>query len=166
MPRPSPTPLSPSAFASSHLALLAQELAAETAATSALLSSHSPKRLEGAGLAVTGLVLGGGGRGLGVGGSTVVELVADAAIGSGGEMGGVEHFGVRVGDVVRVGQGGMVRGKGKGKDEMGVLELGRGGVGIVGVVVRVGGGVAVAVQGEGEGDGEGEGLDWGGRLWV
>lgn len=80
----------------------------------------------------------------------MVELEQDGAIGGDG----IGEHGVRVGDVVRVGE--QPKG-GERKREKGGME----GRGVEGVVVRVGRGVQVAV---GEGRGEEEGL--GGRLWV
>ena len=136
----SPTPLDPAAFAASQLSLLAADLAADTAATAALLACLSPKLLARAGLAVTNLVL--AGRRTGLGGKTVLALEGDGAVG--GTAVGGEEVGVRVGDVVGVRKG-----------ERTVVE---------GVVVRVGGGrqVQVAVA---EGAGEEE-LEFGGRVWV
>lgn len=82
----------------------------------------------------------------------MLELEQDGAIG--GDDGLGEH-GVRVGDVVRVGE--QPKG-GERRREKAVVE----GRGVEGVVVRVGRGVQVAL-GEGRGEDE-EGL--GGRLWV
>lgn len=149
----SPPPLHPSTFATTQLSLLAADLAAESASTTALLATHSPKTLAKAGLAVVNLVL--AGRRTGAGGRTVLELERDGAVAAaGGEGGGEGGAGVRVGDVVRVAgmrKGGERRGEGE--------------RGVEGVVVRVGGAVAVAVAvGEGGGEEGGEGLE--GRLWV
>ncbi|CAF9918203.1 hypothetical protein IMSHALPRED_004236 [Imshaugia aleurites] len=149
---PLPTPLSPSSFATTQLSLLAAELSAETAATGALLASHSPKRLAAAGLAVANLVL--KGRRTGVGGRTVLELEGDGAVGGGGGTWDGQS-GVGVGDVVGVREQKQGRGGTGGE-----------GRGVEGVVVRVGKGVEVAV-GEGVAEGEGVGEGWlGGRLWV
>lgn len=143
-----PTPLDPSVFATSQLSLLAAELAAETASTTALLSAHSPKNLATAGLAITNLVI--SSQRTGLGGKTVLELEPDGAIGGDG----LGEHGVRVGDVVRVGE--QPKGAERRKEKA-AME----GRGVEGVVVRIGKGVQVAV---GEGKGEEEGL--GGRLWV
>ncbi|CAD6574031.1 MAG: hypothetical protein ASARMPREDX12_006360 [Alectoria sarmentosa] len=93
-----PTSLDPSAFATSQLSLLSAELAAETASTATLLSSHSPKNLATAGLAITNLVV--SSQRTGLGGKTVLELEQDGAIGGDG----LGEHGIRVGDVVRVGE--------------------------------------------------------------
>src|SRR6186713_1257563 len=91
------TPTSIPDFAAAQLALLASELAAETASTSSLLSTSSPTLLSRAGLAILNLNL--ASQRTGLGGKTVLELEPDPAIGA-GEIG--EH-GIRVGDIVRVG---------------------------------------------------------------
>ncbi|CAF9941651.1 MAG: hypothetical protein ALECFALPRED_009253 [Alectoria fallacina] len=140
--------LNPSAFATSQLSLLSAELAAETASTATLLSLHSPKNLATAGLAITNLVV--SSQRTGLGGKTVLELEQDGAIGGDG----LGEHGIRVGDVVRVGE--QPKG-GERKKEKVAIE----GRGVEGVVVRVGKGVQVAL---GEGKGEEERL--GGRLWV
>lgn len=161
-----PAPLDPRAFATSQLALLAAELAADTASTAAalLVASHSPKTLATAGLAVANLVA--AGRRTGLGGKTVLELELDGAVGGGGgggrgggeeeEAAGLGEHGVRVGDVVRVSS--QPKGGERRKEK-------KGGVEMEGVVVRVGGrGVQVAL-GEGKWEEEDEG-GLGGRLWV
>lgn len=137
-------------FAESQLSLLSAELAAETASTSNLLSSTSPTTLARAGLAITNLNL--SSQRTGLGGKTVIELEQDHAIGNNGEIG--EH-GIRVGDIVRVGE--QPKG-GEKKKEKANME----GRGSEGVVIRVGTkGLQVAL-----GDGEGEEEALGGRLWV
>lgn len=137
-------------FADSQLSLLSAELAAETALTSTLLSSTSPNTLARAGLAITNLIL--SSQRTGLGGKTVLELEQDHAIGNDGEIG--EH-GIRVGDIVRVGE--QPKG-GERKKEKATME----GRGSEGVVVRVGNkGLQVAL-----GDVEGEEEALGGKLWV
>ena len=137
-------------FAESQLSLLSAELFAETASTDALLSSSSPKTLARAGLAITNLTL--SSLRTGLGGKTVLDLEQDHAIGNDGELG--EH-GVRVGDIVKVGE--QPKGGEKKKERIGME-----GRGTEGVVIRVGNkGLQVAL---GEGSGTEEAL--GGRLWV
>ena len=137
-------------FAKSQLSLLSAELAAETASTNALLSSSSPRLLSRAGLAITNLTL--SSLRTGLGGKTVLELEQDHAIGNDGDLG--EH-GVRVGDIVKVGE--QPKG-GEKKKERTNME----GRGTEGVVIRVSSkGLQVAL---GEGSETDEAL--GGRLWV
>ena len=138
-------------FAETQLSLLSAELAAETASTSTILSSNAPTVLARAGLAITNLTL--SSQRTGLGGKTLLELEQDHAIGNDGEIG--EH-GIRVGDIVRVGE--QPKGGEKKKKEKASME----GRGSEGVVVRVGNkGLQIAL---GDGDGEDELL--GGRLWV
>ena len=139
-----------SSFAESQLSLLSAELAAETASTITLLSSNSPTTLARAGLAVTNMTL--SSQRTGLGGKTVIELEQDHAIGNDGQIG--EH-GIRVGDIVRVGE--QPKG-GEKKKEKASME----GRGSEGVIIRVGNkGIQVALRNE---EGEDEAL--GGRLWV
>ncbi|MCJ1317025.1 hypothetical protein MMC15_002346 [Xylographa vitiligo] len=137
-------------FATHQLALLDAELAAETASTTTLLASTSPSTLSRAGLALLNLVI--SSQRTGLGGKTVLELEQDPAIGNNGEIG--EH-GIRVGDIVRVGE--QPKGNERKKEKAGME-----GRGVQGVVVRVGvKGVQVALGRE---EDEAEGL--GGRVWV
>ena len=137
-------------FASTQLSLLSDELAAETASTSALLSSTSPTALSRAGLAILNLVI--TSQRTGLGGKTVLELEQDHAIGNAGEIG--EH-GIRVGDVVRVGE--QPKGSERKKEKAGTE-----GRGVEGVVVRVGRKAVQVALGKEEED-----MDkLGGRLWV
>lgn len=137
-------------FAESQLTLLSAELAAETSSTSALLSSTSPTTLARAGFAITNLTV--SSQRTGLGGKTVLELEQDHAIGNNGEIG--EH-GIRVGDIVRVGE--QPRGGERKKEKVGMETRGS-----EGVVIRVGNkGVQVAL-----GDGDKEGNVVSGRLWV
>jgi len=137
-------------FASTQLSLLSAELAAETASTTTLLASTSPSTLARAGLAILNLVV--SSQRTGLGGKTVLELEQDHAIGNTGEIG--EH-GIRVGDIVRVGE--QPKGNEKKKEKAGME-----GRGVEGVVVRVGAkGVQVAL---GKEEDDLEGL--GGRVWV
>ena len=143
------SPMTPSSFATNQLSLLSDEQAAETAATAALLNGNSPTTLARAGLAITNLIL--SSQRTGLGGKTVLELEQDRAIGSEGLL--PEH-GIRVGDIVRVGE--QPKGGEKKKEKMS-MEV----KGCEGVVVRVQAkGLQVAL-GEGVED---EGL--GGKLWV
>ncbi|KAF1983128.1 P-loop containing nucleoside triphosphate hydrolase protein [Aulographum hederae CBS 113979] len=84
-------------FASAQLALLDSELQSELAETSALASQNSPSALARAGLAIVNLSI--SSQRTGLGGKTVLELVLDSAYGT--EL--PEH-GIRVGDIVRVGE--------------------------------------------------------------
>lgn len=137
------------AFATSQLSLLASELAIETSQNALLLSTRSPRTLSRAGLAITNLTL--SSQRTGLGGKTVLELEQDSAVG-GEELG--EH-GIRVGDIVRVGQ--QPKG-GEKKIEKKNIES----RGLEGVVIRIGRkAVQVTLDKEDE---EGDGL--GGRLWV
>ncbi len=136
-------------FATSQLSLIATELASETAENALLLSNHSPRTLSRTGLAITNLTL--SSQRTGLGGKTVLELAQDSAVG--GEQLG-EH-GIRVGDIVQVGQQPKGGEKKAEKKSMGDK-------GLEGVVVRLGQkSVQVALDKEGD---EGDGL--GGRLWV
>ncbi len=137
-------------FAESQLSLLSAELTAETASTTLLLSSTSPKTLAGAGLAITNLSL--LSLRTGFGGKTVLELEQDHAIGNNGELG--DH-GIRVGDIVKIGE--QPKG-GERKKEKVIMDK----RGSEGVVIRVGNkGLQVALE---DGNGVEEALA--GRLWV
>ncbi|KAL8982478.1 MAG: hypothetical protein Q9205_003026 [Flavoplaca limonia] len=144
-----PTGLDIVSFATNQLSLLASELAAETSQNALLLSTHSPRTLARAGLAITNLTL--ASQRTGLGGKTVLELEQDTAVGA-EEL---DEHGIRVGDIVRVGQqpkGGEKKAKKKSIEDKG----------LEGVVVRVGQKVVqVALDKDGD---EGEGL--GGRMWV
>ena len=143
-------PISIPTFATHQLSLLASELAAETASTTTLLTSTSPNSLSRAGLALLNLVV--SSHRTGLGGKVVLELEQDSAIGNYGEIG--EH-GIRVGDIVRVGE--QPKGNERKKEKAGME-----GRGVQGVVVRVGmKGVQVALERE---EDETEGLE--ARVWV
>lgn len=138
------------AFATTQLHLLNSELIAETESTSAILASTSPTTLSRAGLAILNLNV--ASQRTGLGGKTVLELEQDHAIGNSGEIG--EH-GIRVGDIVRVGE--QPKGSDRKKDKV-AME----GRAVEGVVVKVGQrGLQIALGNE---DDVIEGL--GGRLWV
>ncbi|KAL8673971.1 MAG: hypothetical protein Q9168_001614 [Polycauliona sp. 1 TL-2023] len=138
-------------FATNQLSLLALELAAETSQSATLLSTHSPRTLARAGLAITNLTL--SSQRTGLGGKTVLELELDSAVAGGGEELG-EH-GIRVGDIVRVGQ--QPKGGEKKAEKRNIEDKGS-----RGVIVRVGQKIVqVALDKDGD---EEEGL--GGRLWV
>ncbi|KAJ4414437.1 hypothetical protein N0V82_007944 [Gnomoniopsis sp. IMI 355080] len=94
---PAPDPVSIPTFASTQITLLAAEQASEIAESSALINLHSPAALQRAGLAITNLTV--KSQRTGLGGKTVVELAADAAVTSGDEL--PEH-GIRTGDIVLV----------------------------------------------------------------
>ena len=144
-----PTPFNIPAFAAHQLDLLNAELAAETASTSSLLASTSPTTLSRAGLAIINLVV--TSQRTGLGGKTVLELEQDHVIGNSGEIG--EH-GIRVGDVVRVGE--QPKGGERKKEKTGME-----GRGMEGVIVRIGTkGVQIALGEEGDMEG------LGGRVWV
>lgn len=144
-----PTGLEIVSFATNQLSLLASELAAETSQNALLLSTHSPRTLARAGLAITNLTL--ASQRTGLGGKTVLELEQDSAVGA-EEL---DEHGIRVGDIVRVGQ--QPKGGEKKAEKKSIEDKG-----LEGVVVRVGQKVVqVALDKDGD---EGEGL--GGRLWV
>lgn len=137
-------------FAESQISLLSAELIAETTSTTLLLSSTSPKTLARAGLAITNLSL--SSLRTGLGGKTVLELEQDHAIGNNGELG--EH-GIRVGDVVMIGE--QPKGGEKKKEKAAINERGT-----QGVVIRVGNkGLQVALE-----DGHETEEALAGRLWV
>lgn len=138
------------AFASTQLSLLSDELAAETASTSLLLSTTSPTALSRAGFAIVNLVV--ASQRTGLGGKTILELEQDHAIRNNGELG--EHD-IRVGDIVRVGE--QPKGNERKKEKAGME-----GRGVEGVVVRVGQKSLQVALGKEEEDLEG----LGGRLWV
>ncbi|KAF5592647.1 HCS1-DNA helicase A [Fusarium pseudoanthophilum] len=142
-------PVDISAFATTQLALLEQELQTEINETSTLISNHSPTALQRAGLALTNLVV--SGQRTGLGGRTVLELSPDAATGSPDEL--PEH-GLRTGDIVLVAE--QPAGSAK-KREVKDLEK-KGGRGVVTRVNR--GWIAVAVD-EGK-----EEVGFLGRVWA
>ncbi|KAK4237508.1 P-loop containing nucleoside triphosphate hydrolase protein [Achaetomium macrosporum] len=152
-------PMNIPTFAQTQLSLLASELAAEIAESSALVSLHSPTALQRAGVALTNLTV--AAQRTGLGGKTVLELGPDPATHShsGGGADLPEH-GIRTGDIVLVAEQPSAQAR---KRE--VKELERGGV--KGVVTRVGRGtVAVAVEErDGSGDGEG-GMVGEKRVWI
>ena len=167
MAAPSRAPVSIPAFAAAHLALLTDELAAETALTSTQLATAAPAALGRAGLAATNLVL--GARRTGLGGKTVLELEPDPALGGGGPRsanGATEdepQHNLRVGDVVRVAP--QPKGRER-KREARALEA----RGADAVVTRVGrgaarGGLEVALDREDEDDGK-QADALAGRVWV
>lgn len=137
-------------FATAQMSLLSAELATETALTATLLASTSPATLSCAGLAILNLVV--TSQRTGLGGKTVLELEQDHAIGNVGQIG--DH-GIRVGDIVRVGD--QPKGSEKKREKAGME-----GRGLEGVVVRVGQkGIQVAL---GKDEEDVDAL--GGRLWV
>ena len=138
-------------FANSQLILLSAELAAETASTTTLLASQSPAALARAGLAILDLVV--GSHRTGLGGKLVLELEPDSAIGSNKVV--LSEHGIRVGDIVRVGE--QPKGSERKKEKTTMEKRG-----VEGVVIRVKQkGLNVAL---GKEDDELNGL--GGRIWV
>ncbi|KAI9835084.1 MAG: hypothetical protein M1819_002636 [Sarea resinae] len=85
-----------SAFATTQLSLLDEELKAELAETSALVSQSAPTSLQRAGVAILNLVV--SSQRTGLGGKTVVELELDSAVGGGD----IPEHGIRTGDIVSV----------------------------------------------------------------
>ncbi|KAK3394684.1 P-loop containing nucleoside triphosphate hydrolase protein [Podospora didyma] len=153
---PPSRPLEPvdiASFAGLQLSLLAAELDAEVAETSALVGGHSPSALQRAGMAITNLTV--TAQRTGLGGKTVLELGPDAATaGSSSEL--PEH-GLRTGDIVVVAE--QPAGSAK-KREVRELEK----KGAKGVVTRLGRGVvAVALDEE---DKEDNVVGSGGRVWI
>ncbi|KAK3300913.1 P-loop containing nucleoside triphosphate hydrolase protein [Chaetomium fimeti] len=171
-------------FAQTQISLLASELAAEIAESSALVSLHSPTALQRAGVALTNLTV--AAQRTGLGGKTVLELGPDPATASsssssssssaGGATADLPEHGIRVGDIVLVAEQPAGGGVGKKKTVVGK----EAGGGVKGVVTRVGRAVVgVAVEerdGSGSGGGgaggkeEGEGLLAGvvgeKRVWI
>ena len=84
------------AFAATQLSLLEDELQAEIADTSVLLSSASPTSLQRVGVALLNLVV--SSRRTGLGGKTVLDLELDPAVGSGP----LPEHGIRTGDIVAI----------------------------------------------------------------
>ncbi|KAK1985371.1 hypothetical protein LZ30DRAFT_378252 [Colletotrichum cereale] len=143
-----PEPLSVPSFATTQLALLSAELAAEVAESSALVSHHAPAVLQRAGLALPNLVV--GARRTGLGGRTVLELGADPAVSS-----DLPEHGLRPGDIVLVSE--QPAGNAK-KKEVKELES-KGARGVVTRVRRETIGVAVD-------EGKGEEREFAGRVWI
>ena len=138
------------AFASRQLELLETELQSELAENSLLLSSTATPTLQRAGLAILNLTL--SAQRTGLGGKTVIELELDPAIG-GGEGQALPEHGVRVGDIVGVGE----QPKGREKKRETAEMQGRG---VEGVVVKVGQSRVVVALGK-----EDEEVP-GGKLWL
>ena len=145
-----PEPVDIPSFATSQISLLASELEAETASTTSLLSFTSPTTLLRAGLAILNLVV--ASQRTGLGGKTVLELEHDHAIGNDGEIG--EH-GIRVGDIVKVGE--QPKGNEKKREKLGMESRG-----VEGVIVRTAQKNVHVALGKEEDDLEG----LGGRIWV
>jgi DNA polymerase alpha-associated DNA helicase A len=85
-----------SSFAATQLLLLDDELQAEVAEVTELVSQSSPAVLQRAGMAILNLVI--SSQRTGLGGRTVVDLELDSAVGK-GEL--PEHA-IRTGDIVSV----------------------------------------------------------------
>ena len=143
-------PVDISAFASSQLALLADELAAEIAETSTLVAAHSPTALQRGGLALTNLVV--SAQRTGLGGKTVLELGPDPAV-----TNDLPEHGIRTGDIVLVAEQPAASAK---KREVREMEK----KGAKGVVTRVGVGVVGVALDEDREDAALAGL--GGRVWI
>lgn len=136
-----PGAISIPAFANTQLALLAAELAAETAGTTTLLSQSAPSTLARLGLAILSLTV--ASQRTGLGGKTVLELEQHSAIGNDGKLGAHD---VRVGDIMRVAP--QPKGGERKRDKVDLEAKG-----VSGVVVRVGErGVQVALDREEEGE--------------
>ncbi|KAI9664894.1 MAG: hypothetical protein M1821_006342 [Bathelium mastoideum] len=159
-------PIAIPTFASHQLDLLSAELAAETAATALLTTTHSPTALARAGLAIANLVV--DSQRTGLGGKTVLELGRDSAVAAGGkdkarnsegrgkDAAGLGEHDIRVGDVVGIGQQPKGSEKKKVKSE---LEQSR----VEGVVVRVRqDAIEVAVEREDDAEKLGGGV----KLWI
>ena len=113
-----------SSFAATQLLLLDDELQAEVAEVTALVSQSSPAVLQRAGMAILNLVV--SSQRTGLGGRTVVDLELDSAVGK-GEL--PEH-GIRTGDIVSVQE--QPAGIARKKDKDGLRSRG-----VDGVVVKV-----------------------------
>ncbi|KAL2199992.1 P-loop containing nucleoside triphosphate hydrolase protein [Corynascus similis CBS 632.67] len=159
------------AFARAQLSLLAAELAAEIAESSALVALHSPAALQRAGVAIANLTV--ASQRTGLGGKTVLELGPDPATTSSAGAGtaGTElpEHGIRVGDIVLVAE--QPSAAGVKKKEARAME----GRGVKGVVTRIGRGVVgVAVDDGGEDGGNSGKEDYGveglvagdKRVWI
>lgn len=85
-------------FATQQLELLDKELNAELSESKALTSTHAPKALARAGLAILNLTI--ASQRTGLGGKTVVDLGLDSAIA--GSESDLPRHGIRVGDIVRL----------------------------------------------------------------
>ncbi len=90
------TPTDISNFATTQLALLDDELQAEVAEASTLVSQSSPTSLQQAGVAILNLNV--ASQRTGLGGKTVIDLELDPAVGSGD----LPEHGIRTGDIVSV----------------------------------------------------------------
>jgi DNA polymerase alpha-associated DNA helicase A len=150
-----PEALSVPLFASTQLALLADELAAEVQSSAALIADHTPTALQRGGLALTNLTV--GSRRTGLGGRTVLELEPDPAVNSSPEL--PEH-GLRPGDIVLVAD--QPAGSAK-KREVKELER-KGARAVVTRVRRESVGVALD-DGRGAGEEKDE-VDFGPRVWI
>ncbi|KAH6690386.1 P-loop containing nucleoside triphosphate hydrolase protein [Plectosphaerella plurivora] len=149
-----PEALSVPLFASTQLALLADELAAEVQSSAALIADHTPTALQRGGIALINLTV--GSRRTGLGGRTVLELEPDPAVSSGPEL--PEH-GLRPGDIVLVAD--QPAGSAKKRE---VKELERKGARAVITRVRRES-VGVALD-DGRGGEEKDEVDFGPRVWI
>ncbi|KAL2175935.1 P-loop containing nucleoside triphosphate hydrolase protein [Thermothelomyces heterothallicus CBS 202.75] len=150
-------------FARTQLSLLAAELEAEIAESSALVSLHSPAALQRAGVALVNLTV--ASQRTGLGGRTVLELAPHPATASSGGPGSssssadLPEHGIRVGDIVLVAEqpsSGGVRKKDAKASSSSSSSSSSEGCGVKGVVTRVGkGAVGVAVD-DGSEDGGGK----------
>lgn len=147
---PLPIMTSISTFATNQLTLLQRELEAELQETHLLTSTHSPKTLQQAGLALLNLSI--TSQRTGLGGKTVLELGKDPAVSDG--EGGLGEHGFRVGDIVGIAE--QPKGAEKKKDREGMEKRG-----VEGVIVKVGKEmVSVAL------DKEDADVPSGGKLWL
>lgn len=154
-------PLSPAAFFTTQLSLLEAEQATEVAENTLLLSSASPATLSRVGLAVTNLNI--ASLKTGLGGRTVVELVADPAYTTKSSSEELPQHGIRTGDIVRVGE--IPKGNAK-KKEVADLKS----KGVEGVVTRVDQRAIYVAAGKASGDGNDNDSDLdtlsSSRVWL
>ena len=142
-------PQSPTAFATTQLALLNTELETEIASTTTLIQGSSPSALQRAGVAITNLTI--LNLRTGLGGKTVLELGLDSAVKSDGDD--LPEHGIRSGDLVAIrvlGSATKAKKKGSEQDE--------GDEDVKGVVTRVSREkISVALDGETVPEG---------RIWI
>ncbi|KAL1998818.1 hypothetical protein VTN02DRAFT_5533 [Thermoascus thermophilus] len=182
-----PTPVSIPLFAQTQRQLLLKEHEVEKASsalasTAASASASTRRTLQATGYALTGIVL--ANCRTGMGGRTVGEFTADAALSASGAKADAAEgdsdgrprlgaHGIRVGDVVRVSDVASGAAKKPGKDREKEKEKEKhGGKGVEGVVTRVGERSVWVAFGNGGGAArpkdEDEGVEelWGKKLWM
>lgn len=154
-------------FVEKQIALLTEELEAEAALSSTILSSTTPSALARSGLAVLNLVP--TSQRTGFGGKCLLELEPDTAVNNSGSLtggAGGEGHGIRTGDIVRISE--MVSGSARKKVKTDAEESG-----VEGVVVRVQENRLTVALGKGKkgGSGPGDSGDsvvalMGKRVWM